>query len=73
MDLAPLEAATEEALRLAKSQDIRVSAMTPFVLSHVAKLTGGESVEANKVLLVNNAMWAGRFAVCLLQALKSYA
>jgi pseudouridine-5'-phosphate glycosidase len=62
MDLAPLEAATEEALRLAKSQGIRGSAMTPFVLSHVAKLTGGESVEANKALLVNNAMWAGRFA-----------
>jgi pseudouridine-5'-phosphate glycosidase len=62
MDLAPLEAATEEALRLAKSQGIRGSAMTPFVLSHVAELTGGESVEANKALLVNNAMWAGRFA-----------
>lgn len=62
MDLAPLEAATEEALRLATSQGIRGAAMTPFVLSHVAQLTGGESVEANKALLVNNAMWAGRFA-----------
>jgi pseudouridine-5'-phosphate glycosidase len=62
MDLAPLEAATEEALSLAKSQGVRGAAMTPFVLSHVAKLTGGESVEANKALLVNNAMWAGRFA-----------
>lgn len=62
MDLAPLEAATEEALRQAKSQGVRGAAMTPFVLSHVAQLTGGESVEANKALLVNNAMWAGRFA-----------
>jgi pseudouridine-5'-phosphate glycosidase len=62
MDLAPLEAATEEALRLAKSQGIRGSATTPFVLSRVAELTGGESVEANKALLINNAMWAARFA-----------
>jgi pseudouridylate synthase len=62
MDLASLEAATEEALRLATSQGIRGAAMTPFVLSHVAELTGGESVGANKALLVNNAMWAGRFA-----------
>ncbi len=62
MELAPLEAATEEALRLARSQGIRGSATTPFVLSHVARLTGGESVEANKALLINNAMWAARFA-----------
>jgi pseudouridine-5'-phosphate glycosidase len=62
MDLAPLEVATEEALRQATKQGIRGSAMTPFVLSHVAELTGGESVEANKALLVNNAMWAARFA-----------
>jgi pseudouridine-5'-phosphate glycosidase len=62
MDLALLEAATEEALRQAASQGIRGAAMTPFVLSHVAELTGGESVEANKALLVNNAMWAARFA-----------
>jgi pseudouridine-5'-phosphate glycosidase len=62
MDPAPLEAATEEALRLARSQGIRGAATTPFVLAHVAKMTAGESVEANKALLINNAMWAARFA-----------
>lgn len=62
MDSAPLEAATEEALRLAKQQGIRGSAITPFLLAHVARATGGESVEANKALLVNNARWAARFA-----------
>jgi pseudouridine-5'-phosphate glycosidase len=62
MDPDPLEAATEEALQLAKAQGIRGSATTPFLLAHVAKSTGGESVEANKALLVNNAMWAARFA-----------
>ncbi len=62
MNPAPLEAATEEALRLAKQEGIRGAATTPFLLAHVAKATRGESVEANKALLVNNALWAARFA-----------
>jgi len=62
MDAAPLEAATEEALELAQAQGIRGAATTPFVLSHVARITAGESVEANKALLVNNARWAATFA-----------
>lgn len=62
MDAAPLEAATEEALRLAREQGIRGSDTTPFLLSHVAQVTAGESVEANKALLLNNAHWAARFA-----------
>jgi pseudouridine-5'-phosphate glycosidase len=62
MDPGLLEAATEEALRLAREQGIRGSAATPFLLAHVAKATAGESVEANKALLINNALWAARFA-----------
>ena len=62
MEPGPLEAATEEALRLAKAEGIRGSATTPFLLAHVAKVTAGESVEANKALLINNARWAARFA-----------
>ncbi len=62
MDPGPLEAATEEALRHAHTQGIRGAATTPFVLSHVASLTAGESIAANKVLLINNATWAARFA-----------
>jgi len=62
LDPAPLEVATAEALRLAQEQGIRGSATTPFLLSHVARVTAGESVEANKVLLLNNARWAARFA-----------
>ena len=62
LDSGQLEAATEEALRLAREQGIRGSATTPFLLSHVAKVTAGESVEANKALLLNNARWAARFA-----------
>ncbi len=62
MDSGPLEAATEAALRLAREQGIRGSATTPFLLAHVAKVTSGESVAANRALLVNNALWAARFA-----------
>lgn len=62
MDAAILERATEEALRVAHVQGIRGSATTPFLLAHVARVTGGESVEANKALLINNARWAARFA-----------
>jgi pseudouridylate synthase len=62
MDPGPLEAATGEALRLARKQGIRGSATTPFLLAHVAKVTAGESVEANKALLINNAQMAARFA-----------
>ena len=62
MQPGPLEGATEEALRLAKAEGIRGSATTPFLLAHVARVTAGESIEANKALLVNNARWAARFA-----------
>lgn len=62
LDPAPLEGAIEEALRLAQQQSIRGAALTPFLLAHVAKVTVGESVAANKALLLNNARWAARFA-----------
>lgn len=62
MDAAPLEAATEEALQRARTQGIRGAATTPFVLSHVAAITAGESVAANQALLINNARLAARFA-----------
>jgi pseudouridylate synthase len=62
MDPHPLEAATEDALRQARIQGIKGAATTPFVLAHVAKITEGVSVEANKALLLNNATWGARFA-----------
>ncbi len=62
MNPAPLEAAIEEALELARQQGIRGSATTPFILGQVAKVTEGESVASNTALLINNAQWAARFA-----------
>jgi len=62
MQTEPLEKAITAALQQAKKQGIRGSAITPFVLARVAEGTTGESVEANKTLLINNAQWAARFA-----------
>jgi pseudouridine-5'-phosphate glycosidase len=62
-----VEEAIEDALRLAREQGIRGAATTPFLLAHVAQATGGESVEANKALLFNNARWAARFAVAYVE------
>ena len=56
MDPGPLEAATEEALQLARQQGTSRAATTPFLLSHVAKVTSGESIAANRALLINNAL-----------------
>lgn len=63
LEAAPLEAAITEALRLAETRGIRGSALTPFLLDQVAEITQGESIEANKALLINNAHWAARFAM----------
>ncbi|MBV9019894.1 MAG: pseudouridine-5'-phosphate glycosidase [Chloroflexi bacterium] len=62
MDGSSLDAAIEEALQRASAQGIHGAAITPFVLAHIANVTVGESVEANKALLINNATWAARFA-----------
>ena len=62
LDPAPLEAATEEALLEAHVRGIKGAATTPFILGYVAERTSGESVAANKALLINNARWAARFA-----------
>ena len=62
LEAAPLELAIAEALEIAQTQNVSGSAITPFVLAHVAQATTGESIGANKALLLNNAQWAARFA-----------
>jgi len=62
MDAGPLELAIEKALERAHAEGIRGAALTPYVLAQIAESTTGESIEANKALLLNNAHWAARFA-----------
>ncbi|XXF80967.1 pseudouridine-5'-phosphate glycosidase [Myxococcaceae bacterium GXIMD 01537] len=51
------------ALAEADRQGIRGKAVTPFLLSEMAKRTGGKTLEANLALLTNNARFAGELAV----------
>jgi pseudouridine-5'-phosphate glycosidase len=53
------------ALAEAEAQGVGGPATTPFLLARLAQLTGGESVVANRALLLNNANQAARFAKAL--------
>jgi pseudouridylate synthase len=57
--------ALTRALDEAEEQRIRGQAVTPFLLARLAELTGGESVAANRALLLHNAALAAQFAHAL--------
>jgi pseudouridine-5'-phosphate glycosidase len=57
-----LEAAITEALQRAEAEGVRGPALTPYLLARLAVVTGGQSVAANRALLLNNATQAARFA-----------
>ena len=52
----------DRALREAQEQRIRGQQVTPFLLSRVAELSGGASLQANLALLRNNARLAAQIA-----------
>ena len=62
MDEAVIDAAIEQALSEAKAQHIHGKETTPFLLARVVELTGGESLESNIQLVLNNARVAARTA-----------
>ena len=51
---AQIESAIETALTLAAHDGINGKALTPFLLSELARTTGGASVRANRALALNN-------------------
>ena len=65
MDKAVIDAAIERALAEAKEQGIHGKETTPFLLAKVVELTGGESLESNIQLVLNNARLAARTAAKL--------
>ena len=67
MDKAVIDAAIEQALAEAKEQGIHGKETTPFLLAKVVELTGGESLESNIQLVLNNARLAARTAAALAQ------
>ena len=62
-DLA--EEAIERALAATEEQGITGKALTPFLLSQIARITEGRSLAANIALLKNNASVAARIARAL--------
>jgi pseudouridine-5'-phosphate glycosidase len=60
LDVEPL---LQAALAAAAEQGLTGQAVTPFVLAHVHRATGGESVRVNKRLVADNAGLAAEVAV----------
>ncbi|MFN8445413.1 MAG: pseudouridine-5'-phosphate glycosidase [Caldilineaceae bacterium] len=60
-----IEPVIEQAVAEAAQQGLRSAAVTPFLLSRIAQLTGENSLRANLVLLKNNAKVAAQIAVAL--------
>lgn len=58
-----IEKAIEEAVKEAEEQKITGKALTPFLLSRIATITGGESLETNMALVKNNARLAAKIAL----------
>ena len=55
MDDAIINDAIEKALKMADEQGVKGKEITPFLLKTVVDLTGGESLESNIQLILNNA------------------
>ena len=53
----------EEGLEELRSQNVRGKGVTPFLLDHFHRATGGESLRINKQIIRDNARLAARIAV----------
>ena len=62
MDKAVIDAAIGQALREAEAAGVKGKEVTPFLLAKVVELTGGDSLESNIQLVLNNARLAARTA-----------
>lgn len=62
MPAAQMEEVIQKALSEAEAAGVTGNKVTPFLLEHVAALTGGESMQANLALLLNNGRIAARVA-----------
>lgn len=65
MDKAVIDKAIDQALRECGEQGIHGKETTPFLLARVAELTGGDSLESNIQLVLNNARLAAETAKAL--------
>lgn len=61
-DADRIEAVTQEALKDAEQKGLKGKAITPFLLSRIEQITGGESLKTNIEFVCNNAHLAAKIA-----------
>ena len=57
-----IDCAVEKALKMADEQGVKGKLITPFLLKTIVELTGGESLESNIKLILNNAALGAKVA-----------
>lgn len=62
MDKAVIDAAIDQAINEASEKGIKGKETTPFLLAKVVELTGGDSLDSNIALVLNNARLAAKTA-----------
>jgi pseudouridine-5'-phosphate glycosidase len=67
--LERVDRAVAEAVRTANRDGIRGKALTPFLLDRMKELTDGQTLDANRALLVNNAAISAQIAARLVNLL----
>ena len=65
IDQEEMNRVIEQAVQQAAAQHIRGPALTPFLLSAVARLTSGRAMQANLALLKSNAALAAQVAIAM--------
>ncbi|HPG42670.1 MAG TPA: pseudouridine-5'-phosphate glycosidase [Acholeplasmataceae bacterium] len=70
MDHNIIDQAIEKALQEAKEKDIKGQEVTPFLLSKIKEITGGDSLKSNIELVYNNARLASKIAYHLFEGCK---
>ncbi|NLK65123.1 MAG: pseudouridine-5'-phosphate glycosidase [Tissierellia bacterium] len=63
MDYDTITAAIDKAIKEADEKGIKGKDSTPFLLSKVKEITGGDSLESNIMLVYNNALLGAKIAV----------
>jgi pseudouridine-5'-phosphate glycosidase len=65
LDRVTIESAIDDASVDAASRGVRGKALTPYLLAHLARITAGASVRANRALALNNARVGAGIAAAL--------
>ena len=65
MDKKVIDAAIDKAIKESVEKGVKGKEITPFLLAKVVELTGGDSLESNIQLVLNNARLAARTAALL--------